>query len=60
MKLPSDWELTLFINNLTNEELINSYAYNSYASDLFGVETWRLFEFTQRPRHYGLSIRKQF
>lgn len=60
MKLPSDWELTFFVNNLTNEEVINSFAYNYYASDWFGVDTWRLIEFTQRPRHYGLSIRKQF
>ena len=48
------------MNNLTDERRINGRANNSYASDWFGTESHRIIDYVQRPRHYGLSLRKGF
>jgi outer membrane receptor protein involved in Fe transport len=60
LSLPNNWTLTAFVRNLTNERRVNGRQNNAYASDWFGVPNYRTIEFIQRPRHYGLSVRKGF
>ena len=59
LTLPNDWTLTAFVNNLTNERRVTSRQ-NNTESDWFGVPNYRTFEFIQRPRSYGVSVRKAF
>ena len=60
LQLPSDWTFTAFVNNLTDERNIFGRLDNRYASDWFGVDTWRQLDSVSRPRHYGVSVRKRF
>ena len=60
LSLPSDWTLTAFVRNLTDERRINARQNNAYASDWFETTRYQRFNFTQRPIHYGLSVRKTF
>ncbi|MEE4174554.1 MAG: TonB-dependent receptor [Xanthomonadales bacterium] len=60
LSLPNNWTLTAFVRNLTNERRVNGRQNNAYASDWFGTPNYRTIEFIQRPRHYGLSVRKGF
>lgn len=60
LTLPNDWTLTAFVRNLTDERRINGRQNNGYAADWFGVDNYRIINYVQRPRHYGISIRKGF
>ncbi|MEM1411160.1 MAG: TonB-dependent receptor [Pseudomonadota bacterium] len=64
LSLPNNWTLTAFVNNLTDERIVNGRGNNIYAtdhfSDVFGTEVndFRIIEFLSRPRHYGFTVRK--
>ena len=60
LSLQNYWTITAFVNNLTDERIINGRANNSYASDWFGTDAYRIIDYVSRPRHYGLSLRKGF
>ena len=60
LALPSDWTITAYVNNVTDERRVNSRQNNSYASDWFGVDRFRIIEYTNRPRSYGITLRKVF
>lgn len=58
LNLPSEWVITLFVRNLTDEVRITGRQNNSYASDWFGTDEYRFFDSVNRPIHYGFSLRK--
>ncbi len=60
LTLDGGWTLRVFVNNLTDERRTTLRQSNAYAADWFGVPTYRTWEFVQRPRHYGISVRKFF
>jgi len=60
LNLPNDWTVTAFVRNLTDEERIFQRQNNTYATDWFGTTQYAFFESVQRPRSYGINIRKHF
>ncbi len=60
LSLPNEWTFTAFVNNLTDERRVTSRFDNRYASDWFGVPEYRIWEYVNRPIHYGVSLRKRF
>ena len=60
LALPNDLTITAYVNNLTDERRVNTRQNNSYASDWFGVDRFRTLEYLQRPRSYGITLRKGF
>ncbi len=58
LSLPSQWEITLFINNLFDDKVVNGIDNGSSYADFFGDERWRDVRYLSRPRHYGLTVRK--
>lgn len=64
LSLPSQWEITLFVNNMFDNTVLNGRSDGSGDAEYWeGVRgypdnRWANIEYRQRPRHYGLSIRK--
>lgn len=66
LSLQNNWTITAFVNNLTDERIVNGRQNNSYATDWFTANTgsevndFRIIEYLSRPRHYGITVRKGF
>jgi len=58
LNLPNEWILTLFVRNLTDERRITNRQDNRYASEFFETDEYAIFDFVNRPIHYGFSVRK--
>jgi iron complex outermembrane receptor protein len=58
LSLPSQWEITLFVNNLFDDTVVNGISDGTSNSEYFDDPRWRDVRFLQRPRHYGLTLRK--
>lgn len=58
--LPNEWTINAFVRNLTDERRVYWRQDNTYASDWFGTSQFAFFESVQRPRHYGVNVRKRF
>lgn len=58
LSLPSNWEITLFINNMFDDRIENGISDGGWDADWWGDDRWRNVRYLQRPQHYGLTVRK--
>ncbi len=61
LSLPSNWDITFVVNNLFDQEIVNSlYSGSNDDSDFFGDPRWHNVRVTQRPRSMGFNLRKNW
>jgi len=60
LTLPSNWEITLFINNMFDDRIENGISDGGWNADWWGDDRWRNIRYLQRPQHYGLTVRKSW
>jgi outer membrane receptor protein involved in Fe transport len=60
LTLPSDWDITFFVNNLGDDRVVNGISRSTTYAEWFSDPRWAEVRYQARPRHYGLAVRKRF
>jgi iron complex outermembrane receptor protein len=58
LSLPSNWTVTMFVNNLFNNTIVNGRSDGSGDAEYWNDPRWANVEYRARPRSVGLSFRK--
>jgi iron complex outermembrane receptor protein len=60
LSLPSQWNITLFVNNVFNNKIVNGRSDGTSDAEYWGDPRWANIEYLARPRNIGLSLRKRW